>query len=107
MDMAKHSKRFREIEGKFEPLKLYPLSEAIEILKACPPTNFDQSIEVSLKSGIDVKKSDQQVRGTIALPHGIGKNIRVLVFARGEKAKEAEAAGAEFVGHDDFLEKVR
>ncbi len=105
--MAKKSKRFRETEKQFDPDKRYSLSKTVQILKKCPPVKFDQSIEVSLKSGIDVKKSDQQVRGTISLPHGIGKDIRIVVFARGDKVKEAEAAGAEYAGNDDLLEKVK
>lgn len=105
--MPKISKRFKQIEKLFFKDRLYTLDEAIEILKSCPPVKFDQSIEVSLKSGLDVKKSDQQVRGTVALPHGIGKELRVLVFAQGEKAKEAKAAGADYVGNEDLLEKVR
>ncbi len=105
--MAKKSKRFREIEGMFSPDDIYSLQEAVDILKKCPPVKFDQSIEVALKSGIDVKKSDQQIRGTVALPHGMGKTVRVLVFARGDKAKEAEAAGAEHVGSTELYEKVK
>lgn len=105
--MPKISKRFKQIEKLFFKDRLYTLDEAIEILKSCPPVKFDQSIEVSLKSGLDVKKSDQQVRGTVALPHGIGKELRILVFAQGEKAKEAKAAGADYVGNEDLLEKVR
>ncbi len=87
--------------------KLYTLDAAIEILQKCPPVKFDQSVEVALKSGIDVKKSDQQVRGTVALPHGIGKKIRVLVFAQGDKIKEAEAAGADYAGSNDLVEKIK
>lgn len=105
--MTKRSKRFKEIDKLFSPEKMYTLEEAIEVLKGCPAIKFDQSVEISLKSGIDVKKSDQQVRGTVALPHGIGKKIRVLVLARGEKVNEAEAAGAEFVGNDDLVEKIK
>ncbi|NGX46429.1 MAG: 50S ribosomal protein L1 [Chlamydiae bacterium] len=105
--MAKMSKRFKEIAGFYDPDNFYTLDEAVEILKKCPPVKFDQSVEISLKSGIDVKKSDQQVRGTVALPHGIGKNIRVLVFARGDKAQEAKDAGADFVGSDELVEKVK
>ncbi|NGX26195.1 MAG: 50S ribosomal protein L1 [Chlamydiae bacterium] len=105
--MPKRSKRFKEIDQLFYPDRVYSLKEAIEILKKCPPVKFDQSVEVSLKSGINVKKSDQQVRGTVTLPHGLGKKIKVLVFARGEKVKEAESAGADFVGNDDLVEKVK
>lgn len=104
--MAHKSKRFREIEKLFDREKLYSLEEAIAILKKCPPLKFDQSVEISLKSGIDIKKSEQQVRGTIALPHGTGKDLRILVFARGDKVKEALDAGAAFAGHADLLEKV-
>ncbi len=105
--MAKKNKRNREIEGKYSPDKMYSLDEAIDVLKECPQVKFDQSVELSLKSGIDVKKSDQQVRGTVALPHGIGKDIRVLVFARGDKVQEAEEAGADFIGNDELVEKVK
>jgi len=105
--MSKKSKRLRKIESLFSPDQLYSLKEAVEILKKCPPVKFDQSVEINLKSGIDVKKSDQQVRGTVALPHGTGKDIRVLVFARGDKVKEAEEAGADIVGSDELFEKVK
>lgn len=105
--MTKRSKRIKEIEGHFNPDQLYSLKEAVEILKKCPTVKFDQSVEINLKSGIDVKKSDQQVRGTVALPHGIGKDIKVLVFARGDKVKEAEEAGADIVGNDELFEKVK
>ncbi len=105
--MTKRSKRFKEIDQLFSPDRMYSLDEAVEVLQKCPPVKFDQSIEVSLKSGIDVKKSDQQVRGTVSLPHGLGKKIRVLVFARGDKVKEAESAGADYAGNDDLVEKVK
>jgi len=105
--MSKTSKRFRTIEGLFSDESLYTIDEAIEILKKCPPVKFDESVEISLKTGIDVKKSDQQIRGTVALPHGLGKSIRVLVFAKGDKVKEAEEAGADFAGNVDLLEKVK
>lgn len=104
--MTKRSKRFKVIDTLVVPEKKYTLDEAIEVLKKCPPVKFDQSVDLALKSGIDVKKSDQQVRGTIALPHGTGKTLRVLVFARGDKIKEAEAAGAEYAGADELLQKV-
>lgn len=105
--MTKRSKRFREIEKLYYPDRLYTLDEAIEILKKCPSLKFDQSVDVALKSGIDVKKSDQQIRGTVPLPHGIGKKVRILVFARGEKLDEANKAGADFAGNDDLYEKVK
>lgn len=105
--MAKKSKRYREMQGEYSPDTLYTLDDAVGILQKCPAVKFDQSVEVSLKSGIDVKKSDQQVRGTVALPNGIGKTIRVLVFAKGDKVKEAEEAGADFVGSTELFEKVK
>lgn len=105
--MAKRSKRFKKIDELYSRENLYTLNDAVDILKKCPGVKFDQSIEVSIKSGIDVKKSDQQVRGTLSLPHGIGKKIRVLVLARAEKMKEAQKAGAEFVGNDELIEKIK
>jgi len=105
--MVRKSKRFKELDQTVDVDKKYTLAEAIDILKKCPPVKFDQSVDMAIKSGIDVKKSDQQVRGTIALPHGTGKKLRVLVFARGDKIKEAEAAGAEFAGSEELLEQVK
>lgn len=105
--MAKRSKRMKEIDGLIDRNRSYKLSEAVELLKKCPPTKFDQSLNVALKIGIDPKKSDQQVRGTVSLPHGTGQTIRVVVIAKGDKAKEALDAGADFAGADDFLEKIK
>lgn len=106
--MKKHrSKRFSEIGKLVDSQKQYSLEEAIEVLKKCPPVKFDQSVDVSLKSGIDIRKSDQQVRGTVSLPHGIGKKVVVVVLARGDKIKEAEKAGADFAGSDELIEKIK
>jgi len=106
--MTKLSKRMSAIEKKIDEAKeLYTLNEAVSLLKECPEVKFDQTIDIAIKLGVDPKKSDQQVRGTVALPHGTGKTISVLVFARGEKVKEAEAAGADFAGSDELLEKVK
>lgn len=104
--MAHKSKRFRQITTLYDHEKIHLLAEAIEILKKCPSVKFDQSVELALKSGIDVKKSEQQVRGTVALPHGTGKQIKILVFAQGDKVKEALNAGATYAGHAELLEKV-
>lgn len=101
------SKRFREIDKLVEAEKSYTLDEAIEILKKCPPVKFDQSVELSLKTGIDVQKSEQQVRGTVSLPNGTGKRIVIVVFAKGDKIKEALAAGADFAGNEDLFEKIK
>ncbi len=100
------SKRIREIASRIDRHKHYTLSEAIAILKACPPVKFDQTVELTLKLGIDPRKSDQQVRSVVSLPNGTGKVLRVLVFARGEKASEALAAGADFAGDDELMKKV-
>ncbi|MCK4934502.1 MAG: 50S ribosomal protein L1 [Simkaniaceae bacterium] len=105
--MAKLSKRFKEIEKLIDKSKVYSLDDAIQLLQECPPVKFDQSIEISLKMGVDPKKSDQQVRSTVLLPHGTGKNIRVLVLAKGDKVKTALDAGAEFAGDADLLEKIK
>jgi large subunit ribosomal protein L1 len=101
------SKRFREIAKLVDETKSYSVEEAIEILKKCPPVKFDQSVEVSLYTGIDAQKSDQQVRGTVSLPNGSGKRIVLLVFARGEKVKEALDAGADYAGNEDLFEKIK
>ena len=105
--MSHQSKRFREIAKLYEITKSYSIQEAIEILKKCPPTKFDQSLELSLKTGVDAQKSDQQVRGTVSLPNGTGKQVVLVVFARGEKIQEALNAGADFAGNEDLLEKIK
>lgn len=104
--MGRPSKRTREIADSVEANKAYTLKEAIDILKKCPPVKFDQSVDISLKIGVDPRKSDQHVRGTVSLPNGTGKSIVIVVFARGDKVKEALAAGADFAGHDELFEKV-
>lgn len=103
----KRSKRMKEVDKLVQADKTYKLEEAIALLKQCPPVKFDQSINVALKIGIDPKKSDQQVRGTVSLPHGTGQEIKLVVIAKGEKAKEAEEAGADYVGSDELLEKIK
>lgn len=105
--MAKRSKRMKKIDQMVDLNKVYTLQEAIRLLKQCPPTKFNQSLNVALKLGIDVKKSDQQVRGTVSLPHGTGKTLRVVVIAKGDKVKEALDAGADFAGGDELVEKVK
>jgi large subunit ribosomal protein L1 len=105
--MAKRSKRMKQIDTMFGPNKAYKLEEAVELLKKAPPAKFDESINVALKVGIDPKKSDQQVRGTVSLPHGTGKKTVVVVIAKGDKAKEALEAGADFAGADEFLDKIK
>jgi large subunit ribosomal protein L1 len=104
--MTKHSKRFRALaeKRKEDPM---PLPEAVKALKAFDGTKFDQSIEIAIRLGIDNTQAEQLVRGSIVLPHGIGKSQRVLVFAKGAKADEAKAAGAEYVGEDELANKVK
>lgn len=101
------SKRFREMAKLVDIQKVYKLDEAIAILKKCPPVKFDQSVDVALKTGIDLQKSDQQVRGVVSLPNGTGKKAVVIVFAKGDKVKEALDAGADFAGTEDLYEKVK
>lgn len=105
--MPKRSKRMQEVDKLVDPNKIYKLEEAVAILKKCPPVKFDQSVNVALKVGIDPKKSDQQVRGTVSLPHGTGQTVVLVVIAKGDKAKEALEAGADFAGADDLLEKIK
>ncbi len=105
--MVKRSKRMQEIEKLIDRNKVYRLEEAVTLLKKCPVVKFDQSMNVALKIGIDPKKSDQQVRGTVSLPHGTGQKVLLVVIAKGDKAKEALDAGADFAGADDLLEKIK
>ena len=101
------SKRSREIAKLVDAQKVYKLEEAITILQKCPPVKFDQSVDVALKTGIDLQKSDQQVRGVVSLPNGTGKKSVIVVFAKGDKVKEALEAGADFAGNEDLYEKVK
>ncbi|MBA3602560.1 MAG: 50S ribosomal protein L1 [Parachlamydiaceae bacterium] len=104
--MGHLSKRVREIAKKYERLKAYSAREAIVILKNLPPVKFDQSVEISLKMGVDPRKSDQSIRSTVSLPNGTGKQVRILVFAKGDKVAEALAAGADYAGNDELIDKV-
>lgn len=104
--MGRPSKRIREIAKSLDVQKTYGVKEAVDILKKCPPVKFDQTVEVSVKLGVDPRRSDQSVRGTVSLPNGTGKTMKILVFAKGDKVKEALAAGAEYAGHDELFEKV-
>lgn len=104
--MAKRGKRYQEALKLVDGDQLYTIDEAVELVKKCATAKFDETVEVALKLGVDPRHADQQVRGTVTLPHGTGKDVRVLVFAKGEKAKEAEAAGADFVGAEDLAEKI-
>lgn len=104
--MSRRSKRTREIAKSVDVTKTYRLNEAIDILKNSPSVKFNQTVEISLKLGVDPRRSDQSVRGTVSLPNGTGKTMKILVFARGDKVQEALSAGADFAGHEELLEKV-
>src|SRR5476651_2823776 len=105
--MAKLSKRLKAFASKVDRMKLYPVDDALSLVKECASAKFDESIDVAVQLGIDAKKSDQVVRGSVVLPAGTGKSVRVAVFAQGEKAEQARAAGAEIVGMEDLAEQVK
>lgn len=105
--MPKFGKKYQEAQKLVEKNKLYEIEEAVELVKKTSTAKFDESVEVAVRLGVDPKHADQQVRGAVVLPHGTGKTARVLVFAKGEKAKEAEAAGADHVGAEDLVEKIQ
>ncbi len=105
--MAKHGKKYQEVAKLIDRSKDYEPKEAIEIVKKTATAKFDETVEVAIRLGVDPRHADQQVRGTVVLPNGTGKNVKVLVFAKGEKATEAEKAGADYVGAEDLAEKVQ
>ncbi len=102
----KRGKRYQEAAKLVDSSKMYEAKEALEIIEKMPKPKFDETVELHVKLGVDSKHADQQVRGTVVLPHGTGKSLRVLVFAKGDKAKEAEAAGADFVGAEELVPKI-
>jgi large subunit ribosomal protein L1 len=105
--MPKHGKKYQEAAKLVEQDKLYDFDEAVSVIKKTASAKFDETVEIAVRLGVDPKYADQQVRGAVVLPNGTGKTQRVLVFAKGEKAKEAEAAGADFVGAEDLVEKIQ
>lgn len=105
--MAKFGKKYAESAKLVDRAKLYDMNESLELLKQISKAKFDETVEVHVKLGVDGRHADQQVRGAVVLPHGIGKTKKVLVIAKGEKAAEAEAAGADFVGADDIINKIQ
>jgi large subunit ribosomal protein L1 len=105
--MSAISKRARQIRAKVEPNKIYPVGDALKIVKETATAKFDESIDMALNLGIDSKKSDQSVRGSVVLPAGTGRSVRVAVFAQGAKADEARAAGADVVGFEDLAQKIK
>lgn len=107
MARKKEGKRIRAARAKVQAGKFYTLEEGCAVVASTASAKFDETVEVAVRLGVDPKKADQNVRGSIALPHGLGKNVRVLVFAKGDKAQEAQTAGADFVGGDDLVEKIK
>ena len=105
--MPKHGKNFRAAAEKVEKFKLYTPLEAVRLVKEIAPAKFDETVEAHFRLGIDTRKADQNIRGSISLPHGSGKTVRVAVFAEGEKAREAEEAGADIVGSDELVAAIQ
>lgn len=105
--MAKHGKKYQNAQKLIEAGKQYPVAEAMELVKKTSVAKFDETIELHVRLGVDPKYADQQVRGAVVLPNGTGKSKRVLVFAKGDKVAEAEAAGADFVGSDELVAKIQ
>lgn len=105
--MSKRGKKYLEERQKVEPGKRYPLQEAVELAVSTARAKFDETADVAIKLGVNPKHADQMIRGSVVLPHGLGKAVRVLVFAKGDKEREALDAGADFAGSDDLVEKVK
>jgi large subunit ribosomal protein L1 len=104
--MKQHSKRFRAVAKKNQP-KNYTITDAVELVKQSASAKFAEAVDIAVRLGLDPKKADQALRGTVALPHGIGKEVRVLVIAKPPKDEEAKAAGADYVGYKEYLEKIQ
>ena len=105
--MPNQSKRYRKAQEGIEQTKLYSLEDAMKQIKSAPAAKFDETVDIAINLGVDPKHADQMVRGAIVLPNGVGKQTRVLVFAKGDKEKEAKAAGADFVGGDELAKKIQ
>jgi large subunit ribosomal protein L1 len=105
--MAKHGKKYVEARTQVDREREYSPHEAVRLVKATKRAKFDESVEVHIRTGLNVRHADEQLRGTIALPHGLGKDVTIAVFARGDKAREAEEAGADYVGAEDLAERVQ
>jgi large subunit ribosomal protein L1 len=105
--MAKHGKRYREAYTRVDRERQYAPREAIQLIKELNTTKFDETIEVHIRTGLNVRHADEQLRGTIAFPHGLGKDVTIVVFAKGDKAREAEEAGADVVGAEDLAERIQ
>src|SRR5215216_1964375 len=104
--MAKHGKKYNEAKAKVDREHEYEPAEAVKLLKETNTAKFDESVEIHIRTGLNVRHADEQLRGTIALPNGLGKDVTIAVFAQGDKAREAEEAGADFVGADDLAKRI-
>ena len=104
--MAKRGKRYRGINEHVDRLQLYTVDEAVSLVKKTGSAKFDETVDLASRLGIDARQADQNIRGTVTLPHGTGKSVRVVVFAQGDLARQAEDAGADFVGTDDLVDKI-
>jgi len=105
--MAKHGRKYIEAREAIDREREYTPAEAVRLVKDTKRVNFDESVEVHVRTGLNVRHADEQLRGTIALPHGLGKDVKIAVFAKGDKAREAEEAGADFVGAEDLAERIQ
>lgn len=105
-NMAKKGKRYRGINEHVDRLQFYTIDEAVSLVKKTGSAKFDETVDLASRLGIDARQADQNIRGTVALPHGTGKSVRVVVFAQGDPARQAEEAGADFVGTDDLVDKI-
>jgi large subunit ribosomal protein L1 len=105
--MAKRGKRYEEALQKIDRDRRYPANEALHLIKEMPSTKYDETVELNIRLGVDPRKADQMVRGAVALPKGTGKSVRVVVFAKGDKASAAEAAGADEIGDEDLAERIQ
>jgi len=104
--MPKHGKKYLEVRAKVDRTKLYAPADAIKLVQETKRAGFDETVEVHVRTGLNVRHADEQLRGTIALPHGLGKDVTIAVFAQGDKIKEAQDAGADFVGGDDLAKRI-
>ena len=104
--MAKRGKRYRGISEQVDRLQLYTIDEAVSLVKKTGNAKFDETVDLASRLGVDARQSDQNIRGTVTLPHGTGKSVRVVVFAQGDLARQAEEAGADFVGTDELVDKI-
>ena len=104
--MAKKGKRYRELKEQVDRFKLHTVDEAVSLIKNAGMAKFDETVDLASRLGVDARQADQNIRGTVTLPHGTGKSVRVVVFAQGDPARQAEEAGADFVGTDELVDKI-